>query len=198
MGLAGVLACHAVGPVGISFLSGSLRPPRSPNIIWPSLSSIIIHYGRQWPEMLTRPKTSNIHTVHTIEIDNRWMVTYSPMLSQIFQTHINVEPFISVKYIKCIYKYINKGRDQAIFVLRNEHDETKEVTIWEVYTVSTSEAVWRILPFPTHELFSPSSVVRKTILLKLCCTKKCPDITRLANYLKCLFWINYFIVCTVQ
>ena len=37
-------------------------PPRSPNIIWPSLSSIIIHYGRQWPEMLTRPKTSNIHT----------------------------------------------------------------------------------------------------------------------------------------
>ena len=28
---------------------------------WPSLSSILIHYGRQWPEMLTRPKTSNIH-----------------------------------------------------------------------------------------------------------------------------------------
>ena len=73
-------ACHAVGPgsipVGTSFLdevfsvfsspvrqmSGSFRPPRSPNIIWPSLSSIIIHYGRQWPRMLTRPKTSNIHT----------------------------------------------------------------------------------------------------------------------------------------
>ena len=29
---------------------------RSPNIIWPSLWSILIHYGRQWPEMLTRPK----------------------------------------------------------------------------------------------------------------------------------------------
>ena len=66
-------------PVGISFLgevflvffspvrqmSGSFRPPRSRNIIWPSLSSIIIHYGRQWPEMLTRPKTSNIHTFHS-------------------------------------------------------------------------------------------------------------------------------------
>ena len=61
-------------PVGTSFLaavfwgfsspvrhmSGSFRPPRSPNIIWPSLSSIIIHYGRQWPEMFTRPKASNI------------------------------------------------------------------------------------------------------------------------------------------
>ena len=44
-------------------MSGSFRPPRFPNFIWPSLSSsIIIHYGRQWPEMLTRPKTSNIHT----------------------------------------------------------------------------------------------------------------------------------------
>ena len=43
-------------------MSGSFRPPRSPNIIWPSLSSIIIHYGRQWPEMLTSPKASNIHT----------------------------------------------------------------------------------------------------------------------------------------
>ena len=28
-------------------MSGSFRPPRSPNIIWPSLSSIINHYGRQ-------------------------------------------------------------------------------------------------------------------------------------------------------
>ena len=76
-----VVACALVtqrarvqSPVGISFLgevfrdfsspvrqmSGSFRPPRSPNIIWPSLSSVIIHYGRQSPEMLTRPKISNI------------------------------------------------------------------------------------------------------------------------------------------
>ena len=49
-------------------MSGSFRPPRSPNIIWPS--SRIIHYGRQWPEMLTRPKSSNIHT---------YILTYSVM-----------------------------------------------------------------------------------------------------------------------
>ena len=47
----------------VSQISGSFRPPRSPNIIWPSLLSwIIIHYGRQWPEMLTRPETSNMQT----------------------------------------------------------------------------------------------------------------------------------------
>ena len=44
----------------VRLMSGNFRPPRSPNIIWPSLSPITIHYGRQWPEMLTRPKTSNI------------------------------------------------------------------------------------------------------------------------------------------
>ena len=77
-----IRACHAAGPgsilgrdkfLGWGFfrgfsspvrqMSGSFRPPRTPNIIWPSLSSsIIIHYGRQWPEMLTRPNTLNIHT----------------------------------------------------------------------------------------------------------------------------------------
>ena len=40
-------------------MSGSFRSPRSPNIIWPSLSYIFIHYGCQWPEMLTLPKSSN-------------------------------------------------------------------------------------------------------------------------------------------
>ena len=75
-----VVACAPVtqrarvrSPVGTTFLgevfrdfsspvrqmSGRFRSPRSPNIIWLS-SSILIHYGRQWPEMLTRPKASNI------------------------------------------------------------------------------------------------------------------------------------------
>ena len=64
-------------PVGTSFLgevfSGFFLPcktnvrklsaPRSSNIIWLSLlSSLIIHYGRQWPDVLTRPETSNMHT----------------------------------------------------------------------------------------------------------------------------------------
>ena len=41
---------------------------RSPNIIWPSSPSLIIHYGRQWPEMLTRPKTLNIQNIHTLSV----------------------------------------------------------------------------------------------------------------------------------
>ena len=71
-------------PVGTSFLGeffrffsspvrqmpGSFRPLRSLNIIWQSLSSsLIIHYGRQWPGMLTCTKISNIGYIHT------WMST---------------------------------------------------------------------------------------------------------------------------
>ena len=68
---------RARSPVGTSFLgevfrgfsssvrqmSGNFTPPRSPNIIWPSSSSILIQYGRQWPDMLTCPKTSNKQTI---------------------------------------------------------------------------------------------------------------------------------------
>ena len=55
-------------------VSGSFRPPWSPNIIWLSLSSTLIHYGCQWPEMLMRPNTWNIH-IHTTCLDHskrRW------------------------------------------------------------------------------------------------------------------------------
>ena len=78
-----VVACALItqrarvrSPVGTSFLgevfsgfsspvrqmSGSFRPPRFPNIIWPSLSSILIHYRHQWPELLTCPNPANKRT----------------------------------------------------------------------------------------------------------------------------------------
>ena len=85
-------ACHAAGPGSIpgrdkfpgwGFFGvfphcktniGKLRPPSSPNIICPSLSSsLIIHYGRQWPEMLTRPEASNIQ----IYIWSKFVIIYS-------------------------------------------------------------------------------------------------------------------------
>ena len=56
-------------------MSGSFRLPRSPNIIWPSLSSIIIHYGHQWPEMLTCPKNvkyTYIQYSRVVKIHNRF------------------------------------------------------------------------------------------------------------------------------
>lgn len=49
-----------------------------------------------------------------IDIDNKWIVPYNPLLSKMFQSHINVEFCNSMKSIKYICKYVTKGSDKAM------------------------------------------------------------------------------------
>ncbi|XP_049315847.1 uncharacterized protein LOC125779250 [Bactrocera dorsalis] len=85
-----------------------------------------------------------------VEIDNRWIVPYSPMLSKMFNAHINV-CCNSVKSIKYICKYVNKGSDMAVFGVapENNHDEILQYQMGRY--ISTNEAVWRNLSFPIHD-----------------------------------------------
>ena len=97
-------------------MSGSFRTPRSPNIIWPSLSSILIHYGRQWPEMLTRPKTFNIHMIHTYNSGSHayFLTTQGhggpPRMSDQLNAEANLETTQTGKMIHTIHApfYSNK------------------------------------------------------------------------------------------
>lgn len=88
-----------------------------------------------------------------IDIDNRWVVPYSPILSKAFKTHINVEFCNSVQSIKYICKYIYKGNDMAVFGLSdvNTNDEIKQYQLGRY--ISSSEAVWRILGFKIHDRY---------------------------------------------
>ncbi|UYV71984.1 hypothetical protein LAZ67_9001443, partial [Cordylochernes scorpioides] len=90
-----------------------------------------------------------------VTIDNRWMVPYSPLLSKMFCAHINVENCSSVKAIKYICKYVNKGSDQAIINLCREGrgpDPQNEVRMYQrARYISSNEAVWRLLSFPLHQ-----------------------------------------------
>lgn len=52
----------------------------------------------------------NYNGQENIVVDNRWVVPYSPLLSKIFDAHINIEFCSLVKAIKYICKFINKGR----------------------------------------------------------------------------------------
>lgn len=84
-----------------------------------------------------------------VEIDNRWVVPYSPLLCKMFDCHINVEAVHSVKAIKYICKYIHKGSDMAVLELNNKNDEITQYQMGRY--ISTNEAVWRILGFEMHE-----------------------------------------------
>lgn len=86
-----------------------------------------------------------------IEIDNRWIVPYSPLLSKIFNAHVNVEYCNSVKSIKYICKYVYKGSDMAVFAVDGENS-IDEVTQYQMGRyVSSNEAIWRIFSFAIHE-----------------------------------------------
>lgn len=47
--------------------------------------------------------------------DNSWVVLYNPLLSNFFGEHINVEVCNSVKSVKYICKYVNKGNKMAVY-----------------------------------------------------------------------------------
>ncbi|KAL4090226.1 hypothetical protein QTP88_025121 [Uroleucon formosanum] len=86
-----------------------------------------------------------------IEIDNRWIVPYSPILSKTFKAHINVESCHSVKSIKYICKYVTKGSDMAVIEIGAENSNDEVTQYQKSRYVSSNEAVWRIFPFPIHE-----------------------------------------------
>ena len=83
---------------------------------------------------------------------------HNPFLLKTFNAYLNVEFANSVKSIKCICKYINKGSDQAIYNLSNAQrpDPLDEVSNHEMGRyISSSEAVWRMLGFSIHEHYPP-------------------------------------------
>jgi hypothetical protein len=82
------------------------------------------------------------NAVRKIEIDNKWIVPYCPLLSRIFQAHINVEYCNSVKSIKYICKYVNKSSDQAVFGLKKDGNTMDEVERYQLgWYMSSNEAV---------------------------------------------------------
>ncbi|VEN49979.1 unnamed protein product [Callosobruchus maculatus] len=86
-----------------------------------------------------------------IEVDNRWLVPFSPLLCKTFKAHINVEFCHSVKSIKYICKYVNKGSDMAVFGVAAENSSDEITQFQTGRYVSSNEAMWRIFSFAIHE-----------------------------------------------
>ena len=91
-------------------------------------------------------------------IDNQWILSYNPWLLQQMNCHVNVELCMSIKNIKYVLKYVNKGCDQAVYTIQpteqqQSADEIKKFP--QARFVGSCEAAWRILDFPLHKRFPP-------------------------------------------
>lgn len=84
-------------------------------------------------------------------IDNRWVVPYSPFLCRMFSCHINVELCTSIKSIKYVLKYVNKGREMAVFSVEKDQPDDEIDQYQTARYVSCSEACWRIFNFSIHD-----------------------------------------------
>ncbi|XP_017468423.1 PREDICTED: uncharacterized protein LOC108360582 isoform X2 [Rhagoletis zephyria] len=86
-------------------------------------------------------------SLRNYSVDNSWVIPYNPVLLKAFIADINVELCSSIKSIKYVCKYINKGSDQATFTI-NSKDEIQEFQSGRY--ICTSEALWRIFSFDIH------------------------------------------------
>lgn len=78
---------------------------------------------------------------------NRDVVPHNPLLTAMFDCHINVEICASVKAVKYIHKYIYKGHDRA--TMEVQQDEIKQYI--DARYIGTPEAMWHIMEFAMHE-----------------------------------------------
>ncbi|XP_035842078.1 uncharacterized protein LOC110923934 [Helianthus annuus] len=97
-----------------------------------------------------------------VQLDNRSVVPYNPLLLKRYQAHINVEWCNQAGSIKYLFKYINKGPDKASLVVSNgdgtENEKTSKDEIKAYYDcryVSACEASWRIFANEVHYRFPP-------------------------------------------
>ena len=89
------------------------------------------------------------------KITNAWIVPYNPLLTKIFKCHINVEYCNSIKAIKYVCKYINKGTDQAVIGLEDVN-KLDEIKCYETARyICSNESFTREYGFPVHEHWPP-------------------------------------------
>jgi len=103
-------------------------------------------YRRRWPE-----DGGFTMTVRGHRVDNGWIVPYNPLLLKTFNAHINVEFCQSVKSIKYICKYVNKGSDAAMFGLQSDTHRDEVSQYLAARYISSNEAFWRFFAFPLHQ-----------------------------------------------
>ena len=111
-------------------------------------------YRRRKPEDGGFTTKMKIRGGRELEVNNSWIIPYNKVLSKTFRAHINIESCNSVKSIKYICKYVNKGSDMAVFGVEQDGAVSDEVKQFQMGRyISSNEAMWRILAFDIHQRY---------------------------------------------
>ncbi len=101
--------------------------------------------------ILRRRDTGRTFEINGKQVDNCWIVPYSPYLIWKYRCHINLEWVASIKAIKYIYKYIYKGHDRTTMEFRTCQDEVRQYL--DARYVAQCEAFWRTMAYEMHYIF---------------------------------------------
>ena len=112
----------------------------------------IVHPDNTYPDYQRLEPSNGGRTIKikNIEIDNRWVVPYSPYLCLRFDCHINLELCMSPIASKYLFKYVTKGEDRAMVrtEISGEGQEIDEISDYvDLRSVGSSEASWHIFNF---------------------------------------------------
>ncbi|GFP95297.1 ATP-dependent DNA helicase pif1 [Phtheirospermum japonicum] len=95
---------------------------------------------------------------NNVNLDNKFVVPYSPQLLTRYQAHINVEWCNQFRSIKYLFKYTNKGHDRVTVSITEESngENSQEEVVDEIKNyyncryISPCEAVWRLFGLDIH------------------------------------------------
>jgi hypothetical protein len=87
--------------------------------------------GKDSYPVYRRRDDGQVIEVRNAKLDNRWVVPFIPSLLMLYNCHINVEIYSSIKEVKYLYKYIYKGPDEASYFV-DKSDNGDKVVIDEI------------------------------------------------------------------
>ncbi|KAL1355887.1 uncharacterized protein [Arachis hypogaea] len=96
--------------------------------------------------------------INDVDIDNRFVVPYNPLLLMKYQAHINLEFCNKSNVIKYLFKYVNKGPDRVTATVGERYDVGQSSQVvdeikqyYDCRYLSPSESMWRIFAYDIHQ-----------------------------------------------
>jgi hypothetical protein len=109
-----------------------------------------------------RRNTGHTLLVHSIELDNCWVVPHNVYLSTKYDAHINIEVCNNIRVVKYLFKYVYKGHDRATVEILRQSDNAIEGNVVKANEikkyldyryVSALKTAWHIFKFDMHKRF---------------------------------------------